>query len=143
MIPRIRNLDFRLLFLVVVVLPVDLAKADVLIGANGERFLGKVLEETADTVVFESESAGRLTIPRNRIRELQRTPLNAPTNQSPATFSSTLATTNSWQPPGVGKDGFDWIQLKSDEWLKGHLDYVQNKKVQFESDKLEDLTLKL
>jgi putative salt-induced outer membrane protein YdiY len=43
----------------------------------------------------------------------------------------------------VGKDGFDWIQLKSDEWLKGHLNYVQNKKVQFESDKLEELTLKL
>src|SRR5262249_37448276 len=36
-----------------------------------------------------------------------------------------------------------WIQLKSGEWLKGHLKYVQDKKVQFESDELEDLTLDL
>jgi hypothetical protein len=142
MTPRIRNLEFWLMLLVVVAVPIDLANGDVLITSNGERFVGKVLEETADTVVFESENAGRLTLPRARIRELQRTPLTAPTNQSPATVNSTLATTNSWLPPGVGKDGFDWIQLKSDEWLKGHLDYVQNKRVQFESDKLEDLSLK-
>src|SRR5258708_25983687 len=49
-----------------------LGLADVLIGTNGERFVGRVLSETAESVVFESEFAGRLTVPRARIRELQR-----------------------------------------------------------------------
>jgi hypothetical protein len=105
--------------------------ADTLISSNGERFVGKVLEETPDAVVFESETVGRLTVPRARIRELQRT-----------LSSASEATNSAWLPPGVGKDGFDWIKLKSDEWLKGHLDYLLNKKVQFNSDKLEDLSLK-
>ena len=117
-------------------------KADVLLGVNGERLVGTILEETADSVIFQSEIGGRVTVLRSRIRELQRTPATqgAQTNAfqagQPAASMSGL-----WQPPGVGKDGFDWLQLKSDEWLKGHLDYVQDKKVQFESDKLEDLTL--
>ena len=120
--------------------------ADVLILLNGERFVGKAVEETTDTVVFESETAGRLTVPRSRIRELERTsPLRAgSTNEVPAGIkTAAMVTNNAWQPPGLGKDGFDWLQLKSDEWLKGHLDYVKDKKVQFESDKLEDLSLEL
>jgi hypothetical protein len=117
--------------------------ADVLIGSNGEKFVGKVIEETADSVVFESETVGRLNVPRARIRELQRTGPNDAITTNPPPGNATLVDTNSsWRPPGVGKDGFDWIKLKSDEWLKGHLDYVQDKKVQFESDKLEDLSLK-
>jgi hypothetical protein len=129
------------------------AFADVLVGINGERFVGKVIEESADTVVFESETAGRLVVPRNRIRELQR-PVPAPpvkTNQMPAavataalvTNATVLATNVVWRPPSIGKDGSDWLQLKSDEWLKGRLYYVQDKKVSFYSDKLEDLTLDL
>ena len=62
-----------------VVLP---ARADVLIGTNGDRFTGKVLEETADSVVFESELGGKLTIPRNRIREIQHTPPPITDNRS-------------------------------------------------------------
>jgi len=119
---------------------------DVLIGVNGERFVGKVVGETADTVVFESETGGRVTVPRSRIRELQRSvpPQPSVTNQAPTAATTTSTNVNvAWRPPGVGKDGFDWIQLKSGEWLKGHLDYVQQKKVQFESDELEDLSLKL
>jgi hypothetical protein len=125
--------------------------ADVLISVNGERFVGKITEETTNSVVFESETAGRLTIPRDRIRELQRAPAaltstnQVSTNVLPALVVSTnaAATNIAWLPPSVGKDKFDWLKLKSDEWLKGHLNYVQDKKVSFESDKLEDLTLKL
>ena len=120
--------------------------ADVLVGTNGERFVGKIIEESPDKVVFESEIAGRLTVPRGRVRELQRASAAQPasTNTAPGVAAGTLALTNvAWVPPGAGKDGFDWIQLKSGEWLKGYLDYVQDKKVQFESDELEDLTLKL
>ncbi len=122
--------------------------ADILVGLNGERFVGKVIEESPDVVVFESETAGRLVVPRSRIRELQRTsiPKAANTNQVTATSSAAviIAETNTaWHPPGLGKDGFDWLQLKTDEWLKGRLKYVQDKKVQFESDKLEDLSFEL
>ena len=50
------------------------ARADVLVGTNGERFVGPVVEETADSVVFASELGGRLTLPRKQVRELRRTP---------------------------------------------------------------------
>src|SRR5690242_13345532 len=50
------------------------ALADVLVAVNGERFVGKVIEETADAVVFGSETGVRMTVPRSRIRELQKTP---------------------------------------------------------------------
>ena len=126
------------------------ARADVLIGTNGERFVGTVLKETPGAVVFDSELGGRLTIPRTQIRELQRTPplitdnrlpiTNAP--PTPSTLNSQLST-NAWQPPGIGQDGSDWIQLKSGEWLKGHLHYIQERKVEFDSDELKDLSLDL
>ena len=129
---------------------VMVTRADVLIATNGERFAGKVVEETADAVVFESELAGRLTVPRAQIRELQRTPppitdhrlliTNGPS--APATLNS-QPSTNSWHPPGLGQDGSDWIQLKSGEWLRGHLKYIQERTVSFDSDELEDLSLKL
>ncbi len=129
--------------------------ADILVGTNGERFVGKVIEETPNTVVFDSETAGRLVVPRTRVRELQRAPVADArgTNQlaiagrtglpGTAVVDSKMSDKAVWLPPGVGKDGFDWLQLKTDEWLKGRLKYVQDKKVQFESDKLEDLTFEL
>ena len=130
-----------------------MTRADVLIGTNGERFAGKVVEESADAVVFESEIAGRLTVPRARIRELQRTapaqPPQALGVTNPPTVTNQLLTlnpqpsTNSWRPPGLGQDGSDWLQLKSGEWLRGRLNYIQERKVEFDSDELEDLSLKL
>ena len=133
-----------------VVLP---ASADLLIGTNGERFAGKVVTESAGTVVFDSELAGRLTIPRSRILEIQRTAPLAPspqsqiTNQTPIMPSVdtkvTPATNLTWRPPGVGLGHSDWIQLKSGEWLKGRLYYIQQRKVEFDSDELKDLSLDL
>ena len=38
-----------------------------------------------------------------------------------------------WEPP---PDGFDWIQLSSDEWLKGTLKVLYEKRLEFDSDKL-------
>ncbi|HWW00189.1 MAG TPA: hypothetical protein VNZ64_10880, partial [Candidatus Acidoferrum sp.] len=145
------------------------SRADVLIGTNGERFEGKVGQETPDYVVFESELGGRLTISRKRIREMQRTPPPITDHQSLITngtsASSTVPLTNPpsilnpspgqnvvaagepsnlyWQPPAVGHDGADWIQLRSGEWLRGHLKYVQDRKVEFDSDELKDLSLDL
>ena len=132
----------------------DARAADVLVGTNGERFVGKVIEETADTVVFESELGGRLTLPRGRIRELQRSPAAMPSQPSPTTGHTTavpnqlppissLISTNALRPTSRGSGRSDWLQLKSGEWLKGELRYIQQKKVEFDSDELGELTLKL
>ncbi len=121
-----------------------LARGDVLTGTNGERFVGAVIEQTTNHVVFESELAGRLTFPQSKIRDLQRTLSPALTNAAIAGVA-TNAPTNaiSWKPPGVGRDGSDWVQLKSGEWLRGDLKYIQNKEVEFDSDELDQQTLKL
>jgi len=115
------------------------APADVLITTKGERFIGRVIEERTDAVVFDSESAGRLTLPRDRIQELQQ---EAPAPTPPPSAAATPAVTNAdWHPPGVGTDGYDWIQLDTDEWLKGWLRYAQKRDIKFESDKMEELML--
>jgi putative salt-induced outer membrane protein YdiY len=38
-------------------------------------------------------------------------------------------------------DGFDWIELTSGEWLKGDLKALYNRKLEFDSDKLDLLSL--
>ena len=43
----------------------------------------------------------------------------------------------SWVPPA---DRFDWIQLKSGEWLKGRIKAVQDGEIDFDSEELDDLT---
>ena len=48
-----------------------------------------------------------------------------------------------WIPPAVGHDTADWIQLKSGEWLRGRLYYIQQRKVEFDSDELDDFSLDL
>jgi hypothetical protein len=128
------------------------ARSDVLVGTNGERFIGTVIETTTNQVVFDSEIAGRLVLPQSRVRELQRTSPSVTHQASPITNgvsvvsrvdTNTSASASSWKPPGVGNDGSDWVQLKSGEWLKGNLKYVQNKQVEFDSDEMEQQTLKL
>jgi len=42
-----------------------------------------------------------------------------------------------WAPPPPPPDKFDWIQLTSGEWLKGELKRIYQKKVEFDSDKLD------
>lgn len=43
----------------------------------------------------------------------------------------------SWVPP---EDGFDWVQLKSGEWLKGKIKGMQERKLDFDSEELKLLT---
>ncbi len=120
-------------------------RADLLVGTNGERFVGTVIAETTSNVVFESEFAGRLTFPLAKIEELKRATSAAVTNVPVVSVVVTNPPTNSisWKPPGVGNDGSDWVQLKSGEWLRGEIKYVQNKEVEFDSDELDQQTLKL
>ena len=106
------------------------ARADVLIATNGERFVGTVIEETTNLVVFQSGLSGRLTLYPSEIRKTRERTVpgetNAPppapevisTNRPPPTTSTNMA----WVPPGVGQDDADWVPaLKSGEWLRGQL----------------------
>jgi putative salt-induced outer membrane protein YdiY len=57
---------------------------------------------------------------------------------SSPTGSATALPDLSWVPP---EDSFDWIQLKSGEWLKGRLKAMQDRQLEFESEELDDLTI--
>ncbi len=50
--------------------------------------------------------------------------------------SATLPDLN-WVPPA---DPFDWIQLKSGEWLRGRIKALQDRELEFDSEELDDLT---
>ena len=85
--------------------------ADVLTGTNGERLVGRVLEERTDDVVFESELGGKLTIPRSRIREIQRTPAAvapAPTEATPVATNQVAAASPAWFTLPADGNEFDW-----------------------------------
>jgi len=128
--------------------------ADVLVTAEGERFVGRIIAETPGTVVFESKVAGRLTLSRAQVRELQRQSASEPvsvlplTNQPPlgtnplSTFSSPTST-NAWLPPSLGHDNPDWIQLKSGSWLSGRFKYLQDRTVEFDNDELDEQSFRL
>ncbi len=42
-----------------------------------------------------------------------------------------------WLPPTPKPENYDWIQLKSGEWLKGELKVLYNKKLEFDSKELK------
>jgi putative salt-induced outer membrane protein YdiY len=44
-----------------------------------------------------------------------------------------------WRRRAADQSSTDWIQLKSGEWLRGRLYGMQNRKLEFESDELDDL----
>jgi len=48
--------------------------------------------------------------------------------------------TRDWQPAAPMPETFDWIQLTSDEWLKGKLIAMYEDSLDFDSDELDDLT---
>ncbi len=125
--------------LLLVGLAVRTGRADELIGTNGERFVGRVVTRSDTAVVFESELGGRVTVPRDRIRELRETSAASPDPAHPpaAASASNPSPAPPPLPPGAEGDGFDWIQLKSGEWLKGRLKAMQNEQLEFDSEKLK------
>ncbi len=46
-----------------------------------------------------------------------------------------------WEPPPPMPDEFDWVQLTSGEWLKGKIKVMYEDSLEFDSEKLDDLTL--
>lgn len=139
------------------------ATADIVILDGGEKLIGTVVEEKPDTVTFESHSIGRVTIPRDHIQKIEREQVHAapaktepfsppapPTkpgeNSNPdkgRTESDGQASHQPWWRPGLlkSKQGADWIQLTSGEWLRGRLNGMDDFTVDFESDKLHELTI--
>ena len=51
--------------------------------------------------------------------------------------SSEITIGKAWEPPLPASDGYDWIQLTSDEWLKGTLEVLYENNLEFDSDKLD------
>jgi putative salt-induced outer membrane protein YdiY len=135
---------------------------DILYLRDGEKLVGKVITDEKTEVVIESKNLGRVKIPRDRIErmELDPPPAAQPSTTSagkpfvppppvvpPATAGAASSTTNASASSGLfgplnltGKEpSADWIQLKSGEWLRGRLYGMQNRKLEFESDELDDL----
>ncbi|HOK71968.1 MAG TPA: hypothetical protein PLM83_10980, partial [Bacillota bacterium] len=59
----------------------------------------------------------------------------------PAPTSAAAVAAAPWQPPPPPPDDFDWIQLKSGEWLKGRIKALQEDKLEFDSEELERQTM--
>jgi YD repeat-containing protein len=59
------------------------------------------------------------------------------TDSLAAGLTNSLLPGTDWVPP---PDRFDWIQLKSGEWLKGHLRAMQDRTLDFDSEELDELS---
>ena len=60
------------------------------------------------------------------------------TSASPSTnIESEPSQNQAWDAFVPPLDKFDWIQLKSGEWLKGELKVLYDKKLEFDSDELD------
>ena len=46
-----------------------------------------------------------------------------------------------WEPPEPAPEAWDWIKMSSGEWLKGEVHDLNDDKLAFESDELDDLDL--
>jgi putative salt-induced outer membrane protein YdiY len=89
----------------------------------------------ADSVgSLQPGSAGNYVVVTNMVVV---TNLVSSTNGPAAARTNSALPDLSWVPPD---DGFDWIQLKSGEWLKGKIEAMQDKKLDFDSDELKELT---
>jgi putative salt-induced outer membrane protein YdiY len=121
------------------------ARGDSLFLRGGEKVIGKVVSEDEARIVFDSQTLGRLEIMRERIERIQRdTPAvtSAPisTNQPGTSAVSGLRPTNQFLPWNSGSaraQAFDWIQLKSGEWLAGRIKSLQEEKLEFDSEELD------
>jgi len=56
-------------------------------------------------------------------------------------LATNVLSADDWQPaPPAGTDGFDWIQLRSGEWLKGRIKSLQDEHLEFDSEELDSLS---
>jgi hypothetical protein len=120
-------------------------RADTLTLTNGERFVGRIIAEEPGKIIFESQTAGKLEVPRNQIDRLERSqsPFPAPpaTTNAPQTVRPT-GTFYPWLTESTkpGSRHLDWIQLTSGEWLRGKIKSMQEEKLEFDSEELDNRT---
>jgi putative salt-induced outer membrane protein YdiY len=82
--------------------------SDQLVTNTGETLQGSVVEETADSVVFESRAFGKLTVPRESILSLERGPAAAqPPTESADAAAPTAA--EAQQPGQAANPGLDFF----------------------------------
>jgi hypothetical protein len=62
---------------------------------------------------------------------------NDPTVESETETKNETVQSRPWEPSPPPPDEFDWIQLKSGEWLKGELKVLYEKELEFDSDELD------
>ena len=55
--------------------------------------------------------------------------------------SPAIAIIPDWEPPEPAPEAWDWIKMTSGEWLKGEVHDLNDDKLAFESDELDDLDL--
>lgn len=145
------------------------ARADTIYLRGGEKLIGKVIADEKAKVVIKSEALGRVEILRERIERIELDPapggtqapstpghpfvpapppsatkLSAAATNAPVATAGTNAPAKKWRwfwqrKPPADEASTDWIQLKSGEWLRGRLYGMQNRKLEFESDELDDL----
>ena len=60
--------------------------------------------------------------------------VTTPAADSIAPRPNSLLPVLGWAPP---EDGFDWVELKSGEWLKGRIKSLQDEKLEFDSEELD------
>jgi putative salt-induced outer membrane protein YdiY len=121
--------------MLLLLLSVVSAQADSVLLQGGERLIGRIIREDAGKLIFESQNLGRFEIPRERVEKIEHTPAAPGAVAVPA-----MAPTGPflpWLDPEAGTNNFDWIQLKSSEWLKGRLKSLQDDEVEFDSDEFD------
>lgn len=60
-----------------------------------------------------------------------------------ACTANTASAAGDWEPQPPMPDKFDWVQLKSGEWLKGEIKVMYEKSLEFDSEELDLLNLDL
>jgi len=60
-------------------------------------------------------------------------------DQAAVEVKDTTSPETTWEQLTPAAVNFDWIQLTSDEWLKGDLESLYDGKLEFDSDELDDL----
>lgn len=121
------------------------AHADSILLRGGEKLIGKVVSENAAKIVIESQTLGKIEISSERIERIERDA--PPVSAAPASTNPPAATgltlTNQFLPwtSGLARSSeFDWIQLKSGEWLAGKIKSLQEEKLEFDSEELDVFT---
>ena len=48
-----------------------------------------------------------------------------------------------WYPPNMRPEKWEWVRLNTGEWLKGTIDSIRDDRMDFDSDKFDDIRLKM